>query len=33
MRPPAHSLVLTQVTEWHDSAVRAVEDMLAVYED
>jgi formate dehydrogenase assembly factor FdhD len=32
MRPPAHSLVLTQVTEWHDSAVRAVEDMLAVEE-
>jgi FdhD protein len=32
MRPPAQSVVLTQVTEWHDGAVRAVEDMLAVEE-
>jgi FdhD protein len=32
MQPPAHSVVLTQVTEWHDGAVRAVEDMLAVEE-
>ncbi len=32
MRPPEHSVVLTQVTEWHEGAVRAVEDMLAVEE-
>jgi FdhD protein len=32
MRPPAHSVGLTQVTEWRDGAVRAVEDMLAVEE-
>jgi FdhD protein len=32
MRPPAHSVGLTQVTEWDDGAPRAVEDMLAVEE-
>ena len=32
MRPPARSVVLTQVTEWHDGGERAVEDMLAVEE-
>jgi len=32
MRPPAHSVGLTQVTEWDDGASRAVEDMLAVEE-
>jgi len=32
MRPPAHSVVLTQVTEWQDGEVSAVADMLAVEE-
>ena len=32
MRPPAHSLALTQVTEWEDGTMRAVEDALAVEE-
>ena len=32
MRPPAHSVGLTHVTEWDDGAPRAVEDMLAVEE-
>ena len=32
MRPPAHSVGQIQVTEWHDGAVRVVEDMLAVEE-
>ncbi len=32
MRPPARSVLLTQVTEWEDGVTRAVEDMLAVEE-
>ena len=32
MRPPARSVLLTQVTEWEDGVARAVEDMLAVEE-
>jgi len=32
MLPPARSVVLTQVTEWEDGAIRAVNDMLAVEE-
>ncbi len=32
MQPPARSVALTQVTEWEDGAVRAVEDALAVEE-
>ncbi len=32
MQPPARSVALTQVTEWEDGAVRAVDDMLAVEE-
>jgi FdhD protein len=32
MRPPAHSVGTTEVTEWHDGAVHAAEDMLAVEE-
>ena len=32
MQPPVQSIELTQVTEWEDGAVRAVEDSLAVEE-
>jgi FdhD protein len=32
MKPPARSVVLTQVTEWQEGAARAVGDMLAVEE-
>ncbi len=32
MQPPARSVALTQVTEWHDGTVRGVEDALAVEE-
>ncbi len=32
MRPPARSLELTQVTEWNDGAVQAIEDSLAAEE-
>lgn len=32
MRPPAHSLELTQVTEWKDGAMSAVQDALAAEE-
>ena len=32
MRPPPHSLELTQVTEWEDGAVRSVQDSLAAEE-
>jgi FdhD protein len=32
MRPPAHSVGQTQVTEWENGASRAVEDLLAVEE-
>lgn len=32
MQPPVHSVALTEVTEWEDGAVRAVEDSLAVEE-
>jgi len=32
MRPPQHSVDLTQVTEWEDGAVRSVQDSLAAEE-
>ena len=32
MRPPAHSLELTQVTEWNDGAVHSQQDSLAAEE-
>jgi len=32
VRPPAHSVELTQVTEWENGAVRAVQDSLAAEE-
>ncbi|HUB29168.1 MAG TPA: formate dehydrogenase accessory sulfurtransferase FdhD [Terracidiphilus sp.] len=32
MRPPQHSIELTQVTEWQDGAVRSVTDSIAVEE-